>query len=332
MDWQTLATRLEEQCKTLRYYDSDSATSPSPAAGESGTEQLCHTLGPTCEAILDVLGKFKYGRCDATVVVRKGGHALEHFRSVAELIRSADAIFSEQCSGLVESLQAIPNTIDITIKQRQDFYVYAHCDREGTPFYIGVGWDKSAWSVERKSRLWHYYVCERLHGHYEVAILRSGLTADKADAYKEQLIEQYGEQLVNLEGNPYRSNTAACRRYYALRDANQRFIAETWPFERTDPGTAVARYREAIGKMREYESINVGEGLAGELFQAISTHPGEPGILNRLTLCLLRLGRIDEAIQEAEAYFAEFPDAREHGFGPQILRRVERARSKRERG
>jgi len=52
-------------------------------------------------------------------------------------------------------------------------YVYAHRrSTDGTPFYIGKGKDRRAWSTSGRNRHWRHIVAK--HG-FEVAIVRSGL-------------------------------------------------------------------------------------------------------------------------------------------------------------
>jgi hypothetical protein len=73
-------------------------------------------------------------------------------------------------------------------------------------------------------------------------------------------------------------------RYWVLRYANKAFVAATKPFEITDLETAVARYREALLKLKEYEEISRrflrSPGLRGE-YEKIPMR-GEVAILNRL--------------------------------------------------
>jgi hypothetical protein len=97
-------------------------------------------------------------------------------------------------------------------------------------------------------------------------------------------------------------------RLHSLRAANRLFLADTKPYEFSDPGTAVERYRKALVNLREY---------AGH------TRLGEPVILDRLTLCLMALGRLDDARTEADRYFAEYPFDRDGTIGERILKRLE---------
>jgi hypothetical protein len=204
---------------------------------------------------------------------------------------------------------------------RKDFYVYFHRDRSGRIFYVGKGTERRAWSTDRHP-IWKKYVTERLQGIYDVEIHRDGLTETEAEELESSLITEYGEQLINWI-NPGRDfDYKAIDRFHKLRDANRRYIAETRSFENTDLPQAIARYRNALIAMREYEAITRERGLVAEM--GVGPDWGDPNILDRLTLCLIKLGRIHEAIDEAEKYFADFPSAQNLAIGKRIKARIER--------
>lgn len=208
---------------------------------------------------------------------------------------------------------------------RRDYYVYFHRDNSGNVFYVGKGTDRRAWSTDRHP-VWHKYVAERLGGRYNVEIHRDGLTEPEAEALEDQLIAKFGAQLVNWI-NPGRTfDYAALETYHQLRDANRLFVEHTKTLEASDPSGAVERYRAAMARMREYEAITLEHGLIPELGGGPDW--GDPNILNRLTLCLQKLGRYTEMIQEADQYFAEFPSARNMSIGKQVIARIEKARGK----
>jgi len=89
---------------------------------------------------------------------------------------------------------------------------------------------------------------------------------------------------------------------------------------------AVAQYRDALDKLREYEDIVLEHGLVAEL--SAGPKHGDVTIIDRLTRCLVKLGRVDEAIAEAEKYFADFPFDIEMVSGKRVLVRIEELKSK----
>jgi hypothetical protein len=203
------------------------------------------------------------------------------------------------------------------------FYVYFHRDPQGRVFYVGKGTGDRAWSRQRHPA-WQKYVAERLNGKYTVEIHRNGLSEQEAERQEWELITQLGEQLVNWINPGRQFDYEAIALYHKLRDANRKFVTETRPLERSDPEAAVVRYREALLAMREYESITLERGLVAEL--NVGPTWGDPGVLDRLTLCLIRLGRPQEAVLEADAYFARFPSALTLNVGRRVNARVSKYR------
>ena len=204
---------------------------------------------------------------------------------------------------------------------KKRFYVYAHKDSQGQIFYIGKGTGRRAWSKDRLD-IWERYVNERLGGQYTVELLHEKLSEPEAEEIESQLISQYGGQLVNWI-NPGRDfDYEALELFHKLRDANRLFVSETRGLEKINPKEAVARYNTALEKLREYDGIVYERGLVAELTEPFKS--GEPEILDRLTLCLVRLGRVKEAKESADQYFAEYPDALKQKIGERIKKRVEK--------
>lgn len=208
---------------------------------------------------------------------------------------------------------------------RKDFYVYFHRDSSGQIFYIGKGTGQRAWSRDRHPA-WKKYVAGRLGGEYKVEIYRNGLTEAEAEGLESLLIDEHGKNLINWI-NPGRAfDYAAIEWYHKLRDENRRFVAETRSLEKTAPVKAVVRYRKALEAMREYEAITTERGLVAEM--GIGPDWGDPNILDRLTLCLMKTDQLEDAVTEAEKYFADFPSALNLAVGKRIKARVEKLREK----
>ena len=208
---------------------------------------------------------------------------------------------------------------------RSDYYVYFHRDTTGNIFYIGKGTKRRADSLDRHSA-WKKYVAERLLGQYTVEVHADGLTEEQAEKLEWSLICQYGEQLINWV-NPGRAfDYQAIEQFHALRDENRAFVAATKQYEATDPPLAVERYLLALEAMRKYESITLERGLVAEM--GVGPNWGDPNILDRLTLCLSKLGRFAEAVTVADSYFKDFPAALNLAVGKRIRTRVAKLQSK----
>jgi tetratricopeptide (TPR) repeat protein len=205
--------------------------------------------------------------------------------------------------------------------ERRDFYVYLHKDVTGRVFYVGKGTGRRAWSEDGRHEVWKRFVREQLNGHYEVVIIKDRLTEDEALDLEEDLISEHGTHLVNWF-NPGRDvDLEALDQFHTLRGANRLFLAETKPYELSDPERAIERYRRALDNLREYTSLTLERGLVAELMDG--PRSGEPVILDRLTLCLVALGRLDDARANADRYFAEYPTDRNSTIGQRILKRLE---------
>ncbi len=209
--------------------------------------------------------------------------------------------------------------------KEKKFYVYLHRDLSGNIFYVGKGTGRRAWSKERND-LWKKYVEEKLHGEFTVEIFREGLTEYQAEELECRLIDEYGKHLVNWINFNQGMDYEAIETLNRLRRENLLFVEETRKLESTNPEQAINQYREALGKMREYESIVCYKNsLFAELRSEI-LKSGDWIIIDRLTLCLKRIGRYSEAIEEAEKYFTEFPGIFNCQVGERLRKRVEKLR------
>ena len=124
-------------------------------------------------------------------------------------------------------------------------------------------------------------------------IVKDGLTEGKALDLEEELIAEHGPRLVNWL-NPGRDfDFEALDRFHSLRGANRLFLAETKPYEISDPEMAVERYRKALDNLEGLHEFVLERGLVAELMDGPGS--GEAVILDRLTMCLVGLGRRDDA-------------------------------------
>jgi hypothetical protein len=202
---------------------------------------------------------------------------------------------------------------------RSDFYVYFHRDSQGRIFYIGKGTGRRAWSIHRHSA-WKKYVSERLLGEYSVEIHAEGMCESEAEELEEELIAEYGEQLINWI-NPGRAfDYQALAEFHRRRAANRARVTAARSIEKINLALAIEEYRAALEEMRQYEALTLERGLVAEM--RCGPTWGDPNILDRLTMCLCKAGRHREAFAEAAKYFSEFPSARDHSVGKRVQARV----------
>jgi hypothetical protein len=207
------------------------------------------------------------------------------------------------------------------------FYVYVHRDSANQIFYVGKGTGQRAWSEDRHP-LWHKYVTERSDGKFTVQIVSYHQSSDAAEQAESALISRYGSQLVNWFNNGRQFDYGASERFHAARNATRVFFSETKALEAIDQAQAVDRYKQAMVQMFDYKSIVMERGLIAELMDD-GTHftAGDPPILDRLTLCLSRLGRWGELKAVVDDFLTRFPMVADSHWMQPMIKRRDRANS-----
>ena len=206
-------------------------------------------------------------------------------------------------------------------------YVYAHIDAAGQIFYVGKGKGRRAWSTDRHP-LWHYYVEKHLGGNYQVRILQDDLSAEEAEQVEGAWIAQCSDTLVNWFKMGRATGFQALERYHKLRDANRRLIQDAKAIEVQDLVGAVNMYVRAIQAIREYAFISYEKGFIGQLVDEQDEELGRKGevqALDRLTMCLIRLGKPDEAAQHAGDYFSVYRGDQQTAAFQRITKRIQKA-------
>jgi hypothetical protein len=211
-------------------------------------------------------------------------------------------------------------------------------------FYVGKGTGKRAWSRNRHP-LWQKYV-DQIGGTYETHIVRDGLLEHEAEALEQELLEKHSGQLVNWFGASVfpsieasadgvtirgpEGDTAyyeALERFNRERGATLQMVARAKATEQAEPEAAIAVYREALSRVREYvKQCPCAPGLKGELLGPWTPLGNDLEALDRLTLVLKKLGRAAEIVSAVDEFFGEFPAAEQGGVGQRIIKRQQRAR------
>ncbi|MBI5908007.1 MAG: hypothetical protein HY853_05425 [Burkholderiales bacterium] len=211
-----------------------------------------------------------------------------------------------------------------------DCYVYGHYDNSGNLFYVGKGTGRRAWSDDRHL-LWKRYVANHLNGSYTVKIIADGLTDEQAERMEDGLITEHGTTLVNWINFGRLTDFKVLDEYHAHRNANRKLIAETKKIEATNPENAIENYRTAIQNISTYAFLNYEGGLIGKLMQEEADEGGRNGeleALDRLTLCLCKLGQGAAAKEAADSYFAMYKRDLVLKGAEKVLKRVEKAAAK----
>jgi len=221
------------------------------------------------------------------------------------------------CSSLKEKSEAM---------NPKKYYVYFHRDTFGNIFYIGKGTGSRAWDFKKRHDVWKRYIRERLHGKYTVEIFQEGLSNKKAEDLESLLINKYGENLINWENPKRQFNYENIDLYNKKRHENLSFVKETKKLEKENPSEAIKRYKKALSVMREYEGLILEKGIVAEMMND-EWNTGDWEILDRLTICLIKTGEYNEAIQETEKYFQEFPGIKNLKTAQRITKRIEKIKN-----
>jgi hypothetical protein len=206
-------------------------------------------------------------------------------------------------------------------------YVYGHYDANGKLFYVGKGTARRAWSRERHP-FWLRYVNKHLNGKYVVRIIADSMKAAEAEEYEAILIAMNGDGLVNWANVGRSTDFKLLDQYHLLRDANRRLIQETKRLEKTDLETSCRNYMTAINNANEYAFIEFETGIVGQLIKEENDETGRCGelmALDRLSLCLVKLGRVAEAAEVSTAYFARYKRDLESRSSEKIRARINKA-------
>lgn len=109
--------------------------------------------------------------------------------------------------------------------------------------------------------------------------------------------------------------------YWTIRRASDELSETAKTCEDVHLDRAVEQYRQALSKSIEAETFSTSRSI----FPGDDPDNRHVNVLDRLTLCLIRCGRVAEASDEAASYFARFPMVKSTKVGQAIVKRVEKA-------
>ncbi|MCX5825168.1 MAG: hypothetical protein NTY86_17170 [Deltaproteobacteria bacterium] len=223
--------------------------------------------------------------------------------------------------------------IDADQKHPRRYYVYAHLDSSGQIFYIGKGTGRRAWSTVRHP-LWSRCVEKHLNGEYKVKILRDNLAAEDIDEVEDAWIAQYSNTVVNLFNVWRDRDFKALAWRNGLRDELFNLMRRAKAIKKVDLEKAIFMYFEAMEAIKSFAFITCEGGLVGQLLNEEAEELGVCGkvdVLNRLTICLIKLGRPEEAARHTEKYFELYRRDLQFGAAKRITERVSKALARKQK-
>ena len=211
-----------------------------------------------------------------------------------------------------------------------NYYVYVHAGRDDRVFYVGKGTGDRAWSRVRHD-VWKRYVDKYLGGEYSVHILRDNLTEEEALTVESDLLNQYGEHLVNWINPGRKLDSEAFNEFSAKRMESQRLTRHAQEVAKEDPAAAIPICHQALDLVHEYSQLTIETGLVEQVREKNRNGDptvGDPHVIYRLAQCLKRAGDLEGLVREVDAYFARYPDAASHTPGQSALKLRERTAAK----
>jgi hypothetical protein len=118
-------------------------------------------------------------------------------------------------------------------------------------------------------------------------------------------------------------NYEAVAEYHRLNHANREFVKATRTLEKTDVSEAVARYRRAVSTLSECQNVARAKGLETYGFRLNQT---DAIPIERLTMCLIKMGLVEDAATEVAKFVEAFPYTIEMTLIKTARERIDRAR------
>jgi hypothetical protein len=115
----------------------------------------------------------------------------------------------------------------------------------------------------------------------------------------------------------------ASAEYHRRNQANRQFVKETRSFEKSNPDEAVARYRRAVAVLSECRSFSREKGLEAHGYSLNQT---DATPIERLVLCLVKMGKVEDAMKELDHFIESFPHAGDMTLVKASRDRINRAR------
>lgn len=202
-------------------------------------------------------------------------------------------------------------------------YVYAHLNSKDV-FYIGKGVRNRAWSKDRQY-WWKWYVDTKLKDSYKVIIIKDNLTSIEAEDFEWQLIERYSQKLLNHVKPDMEFDNKASDKLVSTLNNIKKSEVKAKKLESTDLNESVVIYKKCLDDLNKIKNINPDGSFLGVIKEEESLANGFSGrlfLIDRLTICLKKLGKLAEAKEVSIQYFYNFKKDQSKSVAKKIAKRV----------
>jgi len=125
-----------------------------------------------------------------------------------------------------------------------------------------------------------------------------------------------------------RLDRAQAQKYHGMRSSAKLLYQEAKESEKVDMGKAIHGYLSAMRIYIESSKVQIYYATSGNNSQSLYPESGDVDCINRLTMCLCKQGKADEAEIAMNEYFTAFPKDSALGLADQVRKRVEKAKAR----
>lgn len=201
-----------------------------------------------------------------------------------------------------------------------NYYVYIHKDVDGNAFYVGKGIGDRAWSRDRELH-WLHYVDRHLNGRFDVELVATCLSEQRAIEIEAQWMARLGDALINRQNRTRGLNFEALNQSQELRADVDRLMAVALNTSIIDDRVEILA--EAMQTFTVQSDIVFEKGLFGKIQRELPPI-GRFDLIKALVEALLAAGDVIGAKRALDDYDRRFTGHKEHKGLVALRKRVTR--------
>ena len=206
-----------------------------------------------------------------------------------------------------------------------DRCVYLHKKINGEIYFVGIDFPDLRFS-KNPPFYWKEYTENELQGKYEVELLVENVSKEVASEIKERVLELYADDLINtvnfnrkFDLEKFEVYSSALKTYETLK------ALAIFNEKNGDTQSAAGGYMNAYAAY--IKAMNSRNYDAGEQYLKAHSPPPPSQLVDRLSLCLLKLGRNRELVDFGARYLSYFTRKTRTTGELAFLKRVAKAES-----